>query len=46
MKKVFTFCVYLLFSAIGFSQGTAGESAKYENRILIDIPTAGNWKKV
>ena len=30
---------------IHFSQGTAGESAKYENRMLIDMPTAGILEK-
>jgi hypothetical protein len=45
MKKVFTFCLCLFFSANGISQGTAGESAKYENRMLIDMPTAGILKK-
>src|ERR1035437_4876288 len=45
MKKVMLLCICLLFSAISFSQGTAGESAKYENRMLIDMPTAGILEK-
>ena len=45
MKKVILFCFCLFFSSISFSQGTAGESAKYENRMLIDMPTAGILEK-
>ena len=45
MKFVTLLCIGLLFSANSFSQGTAGESAKYENRILIDMPTAGILEK-
>ena len=40
MQKVILFCICLLYSSISFSQGTAGESAKFENRMLIDMPTA------
>jgi hypothetical protein len=45
MKKVILLCICLLFSSNSFSQGTAGESAKYENRMLIDMPTAGILEK-
>ena len=45
MKIVILFCVCLLVNINSFSQGTAGESAKYENRLLIDMPTAGILEK-
>ena len=35
----------LLFSNFSFSQGTAGESAKYEYMYLVDVPTAGVLEK-
>jgi hypothetical protein len=43
MKKVISLC--LLFISTSFCQGTAGESAKYEYRTLIDMPTAGILEK-
>ena len=45
MKKALLFCFCSLFFINGFSQGTAGESAKYEYRNLIDMPTAGILEK-
>jgi hypothetical protein len=45
MKKIILLCLCLIFSSNGFSQGTAGESAKYENRTLIDMMTAGILEK-
>jgi hypothetical protein len=45
MKYIILLCICLLFSSNSFSQGTAGESAKYENRMLIDMPTAGILEK-
>jgi hypothetical protein len=44
-EKVILLCICLLFSAVNFSQGIAGETAKYENRMLIDMPTAGILEK-
>jgi len=45
MKKVLLLLLCLAISPVGFSQGTAGESAKYEYRNLIDMPTAGILEK-
>jgi len=41
MKKAILLCICLFFSSVSFSQVLQGETAKYENRKLIDIPTAG-----
>ena len=42
MQKLLNiFFLTLLLSAQTFSQGTAGDKAKYEYRYLIDMPTAG-----
>ena len=35
----------LVITSVGLGQGTAGESAKYEYRNLIDMPTAGILEK-
>ncbi len=35
----------IIFSVLTFSQGTAGENAKFEYRTLIDMPTAGILEK-
>ena len=40
MKRLILFFLILTCNHI-FSQGTAGEKAKYEQRYLIDMPTAG-----
>lgn len=46
MTKLFRFLIpFLLASSIIFSQGTAGTSAKYEYRNLIDMPVAGVLEK-
>jgi hypothetical protein len=45
MKKVLLLLICLATTPISFSQGTAGESAKYEYRNLIDMPTAGILEK-
>ena len=45
MKKLLLLCICLLISSNSFSQGTAGESAKYENRMIIDMPTVGILEK-
>jgi hypothetical protein len=45
MKYLILLFICLILSSNIFSQGTAGESAKYENRILIDMPTAGILEK-
>jgi len=46
MKKLILFFNFiLLFSTALFAQGTAGSSAKFEYRYLIDMPTAGILKK-
>ncbi|GMU96649.1 hypothetical protein [Ignavibacterium album] len=45
-QKMVLTAFFLLFSAnLIYSQGTAGESAKYEYRYLIDMPTAGVLEK-
>ena len=44
-EKVILLCICLLFSAVNFSQGIAEETAKYGNRMLIDMPTAGILEK-
>jgi len=45
MKKVLLLLLFSFFSHVGFGQGSAGESAKYEYRNLIDMPTAGILEK-
>jgi hypothetical protein len=45
MKKLILFSLCLIFTSKSFSQGTAGETAKYENRTLIDMMTAGVLEK-
>jgi hypothetical protein len=45
MKKLLLLILCLVITSVGFSQGTAGESAKYEYRNLIDMPTAGILEK-
>ena len=45
MKKVLPLLFSLFISSIGLCQGSAGESAKYEYRNLIDMPTAGILEK-
>ena len=44
-RTLLTFVIILLITCTAFSQGTAGESAKYEYRYLIDMPTAGVLEK-
>jgi hypothetical protein len=39
------FCLLLFLPQFSLSQGTAGESAKYEYRTLVDVPTAGILEK-
>ncbi len=43
MKKLFfiSITISILLSTSTFSQGTAGEKAKFQYRFLIDMPTAG-----
>lgn len=45
--KIITYLIFsvLLYNNICFSQGTAGENAKFEYRTLIDMPTAGVLEK-
>ncbi len=44
--NIFLIILFLFFSAdIIYSQGTAGESAKFEYRYLVDMPTAGVLEK-
>ena len=47
IKKAFLYFALMLFSSYPrlYAQGTAGESAKYEYRYLIDMPTAGVLEK-
>ncbi len=45
MKKIFLFMIFLSLSSFVYGQGTAGESAKFEYRTLIDMPTAGILEK-
>ena len=46
MKPVLTIISVILFlSPLVYSQGTSGETAKYEYRYLIDMPTAGILEK-
>jgi hypothetical protein len=44
MKKLLML-LCLVITSVGLGQGTAGESAKYEYRNLIDMPTAGILEK-
>jgi hypothetical protein len=45
MKKMLLLLLCLLLNTNIFSQGTAGETAKFENRTLIDMMTAGILEK-
>jgi hypothetical protein len=46
MERLFNILILIfLFSIPIYSQGTAGELAKYEYRYLIDMPTAGILEK-
>ncbi len=46
MKNLFlVFILSLMTTNLSFTQGTAGESAKYEYMYVIDIPTAGILEK-
>lgn len=46
LKQIKYFAFFFLISSnLIFPQGTAGESAKYEYRYLIDMPTAGILEK-
>ena len=46
MKRTFTiFLLFLIATGTSLAQGTSGESAKYEYRYLIDMPTAGLLEK-
>ena len=46
MKKILLFFNFIfIVSVISFAQGTAGTSAKFEYRYLIDMPTAGVLEK-
>ncbi len=40
-KSTYIFFIILILALPAYSQGTAGENAKYEYRYLIDMPTAG-----
>lgn len=44
MKNFLLFCL-ILANACSFAQGTSGETAKYEYRSLIDMPSAGILEK-
>ena len=44
-RTLITLVLILLITCTAFAQGTAGESAKYEYRYLIDMPTAGVLEK-
>lgn len=39
------FLLFLIIAGTSFAQGTSGESAKYEYRYLVDMPTAGLLEK-
>ncbi len=41
MKSAVIFVLFFFFSSLSFAQGTAGSSAKFEYRKLIDMETAG-----
>lgn len=43
-SRILALLIFIPFG-IAFSQGTAGENAKYEYRTLIDMPTAGILEK-
>ncbi|MCK7528234.1 MAG: hypothetical protein MZV64_67010 [Ignavibacteriales bacterium] len=46
MKKFISLLIITFLTLqIAYAQGTAGESAKYEYRQLIDMPTAGVIQK-
>jgi len=46
MKSTFRiFVLFIILSGVSFAQGTSGESAKYEYRYLVDMPTAGLLEK-
>ena len=42
---ILTTITVLTFTVVSYSQGTAGETAKFEYRTLIDMPTAGILEK-
>lgn len=44
-KQLNIFLLFLILSIPIYSQGTAGDKAKYEYRYLIDMPTAGILEK-
>jgi hypothetical protein len=45
MKRKITSLVIFFITTIAFAQGTGGTNAKYEERSLIDLPTAGVMTK-